>query len=141
MTGDGLQDIVLLRNGNVAYWPNLGHGRLGPPVHDAARAAAARRASTRGGCCSATWTATAWPTSSTWTTAGSCSGSTRAATAGAQPIVDRRHAADVVDADAVRLADLLGTGMAGLLWSRAADGSAGHGCGSSTSPAGTSRTC
>ena len=32
MTGDGLQDIVLLRNGNIAYWPNLGHGRWGAPV-------------------------------------------------------------------------------------------------------------
>ena len=35
MTGDGLQDIVLLRSGNIAYWPNLGHGRWGAPVHDA----------------------------------------------------------------------------------------------------------
>ena len=32
MTGDGLQDIVLLRSGNIAYWPNLGHGRFGAPV-------------------------------------------------------------------------------------------------------------
>jgi hypothetical protein len=32
MTGDGLTDIVHLRNGNVAYWPNLGHGRFGTPV-------------------------------------------------------------------------------------------------------------
>ena len=32
MTGDGLQDIVLLRSGNIAYWPNLGHGRFGSPV-------------------------------------------------------------------------------------------------------------
>ena len=31
MTGDGLQDIVLLRSGNIAYWPNLGHGRWGAP--------------------------------------------------------------------------------------------------------------
>src|SRR5207253_11385549 len=32
MSGDGLQDIVLLYNGNIAYWPNLGHGRFGPTV-------------------------------------------------------------------------------------------------------------
>nr|WP_273944335.1 toxin TcdB middle/N-terminal domain-containing protein [Kutzneria chonburiensis] len=32
MTGDGLQDIVLLGNGNVRYWPNLGHNRWGTPV-------------------------------------------------------------------------------------------------------------
>ncbi len=32
MTGDGLHDIVLVRSGNIAYWPNLGHGRFGPMV-------------------------------------------------------------------------------------------------------------
>ncbi|MEU7903555.1 SpvB/TcaC N-terminal domain-containing protein [Actinoplanes sp. NPDC049118] len=29
MTGDGLSDIVRIRNGDVAYWPNLGYGRFG----------------------------------------------------------------------------------------------------------------
>lgn len=29
MTGDGLSDIVLLHDGNVEYWPNLGHNRWG----------------------------------------------------------------------------------------------------------------
>jgi RHS repeat-associated protein len=32
MTGDGLSDLVLLRNGNVTYWPSLGHGRWGPMI-------------------------------------------------------------------------------------------------------------
>ncbi|MFF5077984.1 SpvB/TcaC N-terminal domain-containing protein [Actinoplanes sp. NPDC000266] len=32
MTGDGLQDIVLITNGNVSYWPNLGHNRWGAKV-------------------------------------------------------------------------------------------------------------
>ncbi|GIJ51366.1 hypothetical protein Val02_82520 [Virgisporangium aliadipatigenens] len=32
MTGDGLQDIVLLHNGNVTYWPSLGHNRWGSRV-------------------------------------------------------------------------------------------------------------
>ena len=32
MTGDGLQDIVLVRSGNVVYWPSLGHGRWGAKV-------------------------------------------------------------------------------------------------------------
>ena len=32
MTGDGLQDIVLVHDGNVEYWPNLGHGRWGRRV-------------------------------------------------------------------------------------------------------------
>ena len=44
MTGDGLQDVVLLRSGNIAYWPNLGHGRFGVARADAPGAAAARRA-------------------------------------------------------------------------------------------------
>jgi len=29
MTGDGLNDIVLLHNGRVDYWPNLGYGKFG----------------------------------------------------------------------------------------------------------------
>lgn len=32
MTGDGLQDQVLVRSGLVAYWPGLGGGRFGAPV-------------------------------------------------------------------------------------------------------------
>lgn len=29
MSGDGLQDIVVVHDGNVEYWPNLGHGNWG----------------------------------------------------------------------------------------------------------------
>lgn len=32
MSGDGLTDIVRLRNGNACYWPNLGYGRFGAKV-------------------------------------------------------------------------------------------------------------
>jgi RHS repeat-associated protein len=32
MTGDGLSDIVRVRNGEVSYWPNLGYGRFGTRV-------------------------------------------------------------------------------------------------------------
>ena len=32
MTGDGLNDIVRVRNGEVCYWANLGYGRFGPQV-------------------------------------------------------------------------------------------------------------
>jgi RHS repeat-associated protein len=32
MTGDGLADLVRIRNGDVCYWPNLGWGRFGPRV-------------------------------------------------------------------------------------------------------------
>ncbi|MGB5637389.1 MAG: SpvB/TcaC N-terminal domain-containing protein, partial [Waterburya sp.] len=32
MSGDGLADIVRIRNGEVCYWPNLGYGRFGSKV-------------------------------------------------------------------------------------------------------------
>jgi RHS repeat-associated protein len=32
MSGDGLTDIVRIRNGEVCYWPNLGYGRFGQKV-------------------------------------------------------------------------------------------------------------
>ena len=33
MTGDGLQDIVLIYDRNVEYWPNLGYGNWGSRIH------------------------------------------------------------------------------------------------------------
>jgi RHS repeat-associated protein len=32
MTGDGLHDLVRIRNGEVCYWPNLGYGRFGAKI-------------------------------------------------------------------------------------------------------------
>ncbi len=32
MSGDGLTDIVRVKNGSVCYWPNLGYGRFGAKV-------------------------------------------------------------------------------------------------------------
>ncbi len=32
MSGDGLSDIVRIRNGEVCYWPNCGHGKFGAKV-------------------------------------------------------------------------------------------------------------
>lgn len=32
LCGDGLSDLVRIRNGEVCYWPSLGHGRFGPKV-------------------------------------------------------------------------------------------------------------
>ena len=32
MTGDGLTDIVRIRNGEVCYWPNIGYGKFGAKV-------------------------------------------------------------------------------------------------------------
>lgn len=33
MSGDGLQDIVLIHDGNVAYWANLGYGNFSRKIH------------------------------------------------------------------------------------------------------------
>lgn len=33
MTGDGMQDVVLVYDGNVEYWPNLGYGSWGKRLH------------------------------------------------------------------------------------------------------------
>lgn len=32
MSGDGLSDIVRIRNGEICYWPNLGYGKFGAKV-------------------------------------------------------------------------------------------------------------
>jgi RHS repeat-associated protein len=32
MSGDGLPDLLRIRNGDVCYWPNLGYGHFGPKV-------------------------------------------------------------------------------------------------------------
>lgn len=32
MNGDGLSDIVRIRNGEICYWPNLGYGRFGAKI-------------------------------------------------------------------------------------------------------------
>src|SRR5262249_15305817 len=32
LSGDGLSDLVRIRNGGVCYWPNLGYGHFGPKV-------------------------------------------------------------------------------------------------------------
>lgn len=32
LCGDGLTDLVRIRNGEVCYWPNIGYGRFGPKV-------------------------------------------------------------------------------------------------------------
>lgn len=33
MSGDGLTDIVRIRNGEICYWPNLGYGKFGAKVN------------------------------------------------------------------------------------------------------------
>lgn len=33
MTGDNLQDILMIHDGNVEYWPYMGHGKWGKRIH------------------------------------------------------------------------------------------------------------
>src|SRR5262249_38671659 len=33
LSGDGLQDIALVHDGNVVYWPNLGYGNWAKRIH------------------------------------------------------------------------------------------------------------
>src|SRR5262249_4564118 len=33
MTGDGMQDIVMVYDGNIEDWPNLGYGNWGKRIH------------------------------------------------------------------------------------------------------------
>ncbi|MFJ5304863.1 SpvB/TcaC N-terminal domain-containing protein [Streptomyces sp. NPDC088350] len=122
MTGDGLQDIVLLRNGNIAYWPNLGHGRWGarvamshaprlPDGYDPHRVllgdvdgdgAADLLYIDRG-------RVLLW--------------GNRSGNAWTEQPVTITGTPGVTDRDSVQLSDLYGTGMAGVLFSRAADAS------------------
>jgi RHS repeat-associated protein len=122
MTGDGLQDIVLLRNGNIAYWPNLGYGRWGarvtmrrsprlPDGYDPRRVLL-------GDIDGDGATDLIYVDSGRVQLWGNQSGN-----AWTEQPVTISGTPGVADTDALQLSDLHGTGMAGLLFSRAADGS------------------
>jgi RHS repeat-associated protein len=116
MTGDGLTDIVLVTSRRVTYWPNLGYGRWGAPV---AMAAAPPLADPEGfdaqrvllgdidgdGCADLVYIASGHVT--VWVN--------QAGTRFSEPDVVRGTPA-VDDMASVRLADMLGTGTAGILW-------------------------
>lgn len=121
MTGDGLQDLVLIRSGAITYWPHLGRNRWGEPVtmrrsprlpdrfdprrvllgdvdgDGAADLVYVDRGTVQlwGNHCGDSWT---------------------------EEPVTITGTPDVVNTDAVQLSDLHGSGMAGLLFSRSAGG-------------------
>ncbi|WP_458190641.1 toxin TcdB middle/N-terminal domain-containing protein [Haladaptatus sp. NG-WS-4] len=114
-SGDGLQDIVLVHDGNIEYWPNLGHGDWGPRIH--------MRNSPRfpygyrperillgdvdgDGLADLVYVGAEEVT--LWINKSGNEWSDPIEFDGTPPVTDM---------DAVRLVDLLGTGVAGLLWS------------------------
>jgi RHS repeat-associated protein len=121
MTGDGLQDIVLIHNGRVDYWPNLGYGRWGkritmkksPHFEDAAIYGPIGYDPKRillgdidgDGVADLVYIASGHIT--VWIN--------QSGNGWSEPI-PIRGTPPITDLDAVRLADIYGTGTAGILW-------------------------
>jgi RHS repeat-associated protein len=121
MTGDGLHDIVIVRSGNVTYWPNLGHGRWGPQVimHRAPRLPDGydpRRVllGDLDGDGAADLLYVDDGRVLLW--------GNQCGNAFTEQPVTITGTPDLAGPDGVQLTDLRGAGMAGLLYSRAADG-------------------
>ncbi len=126
MSGDGLTDLVRIRNGEICYWPNLGYGRFGPKVAmdhapwldppDVFRQDRVRLADVDGsGTADLIYLAGSGAelylnrSGNSWSEARALSG---------VPRVD--------NLSSVRVFDLLGTGTACLVWSSPLPGDAGH---------------
>ena len=123
-SGDGLQDIVLVHDGKVEYWPNLGHGDWGSQIH--------MRNSPRfpynydprrillgdvDGDGLADLLYVGHEEVTLWINESGNKWSDPIEFDGTPPVSDM---------DAVRLVDILGTGIAGLLWSGNARGGRDH---------------
>ncbi len=115
MSGDGLQDIVLIYTGRVDYWPNLGHGRWGrritllngphlPRRYDPKRLFLADI--NGDGLADLVYVDTKGI--HYWINQSGNRWSDERVITGSPP---------VTDADSLRIADLLGTGTGGILWS------------------------
>ena len=117
--GDGLTDLVRIRNGEVCYWPNLGYGRFGAQgdAWTTRRGSTTRIGSTSAASVSPTSTAAAPPTSSTSARDGVALYFNRSGNGWS----DARCSLELPGGDenlaAVQVADLLGNGTACLVWS------------------------
>jgi RHS repeat-associated protein len=116
MTGDGLRDLVLIHDGGVVYWPNLGRGRWGtrvrmtggprlPAGYDAARLLLGDF--DQDGADDLAYIAE--DRALIWFN--------RSGNGWSAP-VEIRGTPPVGVADTVHVADLLGTGVSGIVWSR-----------------------
>jgi RHS repeat-associated protein len=113
--GDGLQDIILVHDGRIDYWPNLGYGRFGRRVtiHNAPRfpwGYDPKRILVGDvdgdGCADVVYVTDRKVT--LWINQGG--------NRFGDPI-EIEGTPRAVDLDSIRLCDLLGTGVAGVLWS------------------------
>ena len=120
-TGDGLQTIALVYDGNVEYWPHFGHGEWGRRIHmensprfpfgyDPKRILVGDVDGD--GLADIVYVDDSKVT--LWINKSGNRWSDPISIVGTPP---------VVDTDAVRLIDVLGTGISGVLWSRDASGS------------------
>jgi hypothetical protein len=116
ISGDGLQDIVLIYDGNVEYWPNLGYGDWGPRIHMRKSPQFPLGYDPRrvllgdiDGDGLADLVYVAEGAIHLWINQSGNSWSEEIVIKGTPPISD---------IDAVRLVDVLGTGVSGILWSK-----------------------
>ncbi|MBN1254276.1 MAG: VCBS repeat-containing protein [Deltaproteobacteria bacterium] len=115
MSGDGLQDIVFVHDGNVEYWPNLGYGWWGRRIHMKNSPRLPYGYDPRRiliGDVDGDGLADIVYVEDTQVTLWINQGGNR----WSEPI-EIHGTPPVSDMDAVRLADMLGTGVKGVLWS------------------------
>jgi RHS repeat-associated protein len=120
LSGDGLQDIVVIADGNVEYWPNLGYGRWGARLHmrnsPRLKADMDPRRILLGDVNGDGLADIVYVDDrkvSLWINQSGNGWSDAVEITGTPPVSDM---------DAVRLVDLLGSGISGVLWSRDARG-------------------